>query len=246
MNRPIFSPRQVADSDNDRKRLQKLQTFSLAGRESHTVAGARVLRLHDMRHTHCVHCLRRWVLQGADLAAYLPVLKTYMGHYSFQDTAHYLRLTAELFPDITAKTERAFGDIIPVLRTGTVMKPTDFAKALSHYLGIYLPGQRNVSTNTIKSYRDTFKLLLTITSTTHRRIGGKIVPKRYRQTIGRWVFWTGLKSIGTTAYRHEINDWPASMGSIDTCILRIQPGCFNISKYCRYPAKRHLPQLCRI
>lgn len=40
------------------------------------------------------------------------------------------------------------------------MKPTDFAKALSHYLGIYLPGQRNVSTNTIKSYRDTFKLFL--------------------------------------------------------------------------------------
>lgn len=43
---------------------------------------------------------------------------------------------------------------------GADMKPTDFAKALSHYLGIYLPGQRNVSTNTIKSYRDTFKLLL--------------------------------------------------------------------------------------
>jgi site-specific recombinase XerD len=40
------------------------------------------------------------------------------------------------------------------------MKPTDFAKALSHYLAIYLPGQRNVSPNTIKSYRDTFKLFL--------------------------------------------------------------------------------------
>ena len=40
------------------------------------------------------------------------------------------------------------------------MKPTDFAKALSHYLGVYLPGQRNVSTNTIQSYRDTFKLFL--------------------------------------------------------------------------------------
>jgi len=40
------------------------------------------------------------------------------------------------------------------------MKPTDFAKALSHYLSVYLPGQRNVSPNTIKSYRDTFKLLL--------------------------------------------------------------------------------------
>ena len=40
------------------------------------------------------------------------------------------------------------------------MEPTDFAKALSHYLSIYLPGQRNVSLNTIKSYRDTFKLFL--------------------------------------------------------------------------------------
>jgi integrase/recombinase XerD len=40
------------------------------------------------------------------------------------------------------------------------MKPTDFAKALSHYLSVYLPGQRNVSPNTIKSYRDTFKLFL--------------------------------------------------------------------------------------
>lgn len=40
------------------------------------------------------------------------------------------------------------------------MKPTDFAKALSHYLGVHLPGQRNVSSNTIKSYRDTFKLFL--------------------------------------------------------------------------------------
>jgi site-specific recombinase XerD len=40
------------------------------------------------------------------------------------------------------------------------MKPTDFAKALSDYLSVYLPGQRNVSTNTIKSYRDTFKLFL--------------------------------------------------------------------------------------
>ena len=72
-------------------------------------------RLHDLRHTHCVHCLRRWVLEGADLAAYLPILKTYMGHHSFKDTAHYLRLSAELYPDIIAKSELAFGNIIPTL-----------------------------------------------------------------------------------------------------------------------------------
>ena len=72
-------------------------------------------RLHDIRHTFAVHCLRQWVMQGRDLAAYLPVLKTYLGHDSFRDTSHYLRLTAEVYPDITAKVEQAFGYIIPVI-----------------------------------------------------------------------------------------------------------------------------------
>jgi len=40
------------------------------------------------------------------------------------------------------------------------MKPTDFAKHLSEFLTQYLPEQRNVSPNTIKSYRDTFTLYL--------------------------------------------------------------------------------------
>jgi integrase len=70
-------------------------------------------RVHDARHTFAVHCLRQWVLQGKDLAAYLPVLKAYLGHDSFRDTARYLRLTAELHPEITAKMEQAFGHMIP-------------------------------------------------------------------------------------------------------------------------------------
>jgi integrase/recombinase XerD len=73
-------------------------------------------RLHDFRHAFAVHCLRRWVLEGKDLTAYLPILKTYLGHYSFSDTSQYLRLTAELYPDITAKVEHAFGHIIPIMR----------------------------------------------------------------------------------------------------------------------------------
>jgi site-specific recombinase XerD len=40
------------------------------------------------------------------------------------------------------------------------MKPTDFAYHLTNYLSKYLPGQIGVSTNTIKSYRDTFTILL--------------------------------------------------------------------------------------
>ncbi len=40
------------------------------------------------------------------------------------------------------------------------MKQTDFAKTLARFLTDYLPGQRNVSTNTIKSYRDGLKQFL--------------------------------------------------------------------------------------
>ena len=40
------------------------------------------------------------------------------------------------------------------------MKMTDFARYLSTYLGTYLPGVRNVSTNTIRSYRDAYRLML--------------------------------------------------------------------------------------
>ena len=40
------------------------------------------------------------------------------------------------------------------------MKPTDFARHLTEYLTNYLVSQKNVSRNTILSYRDTFKLLL--------------------------------------------------------------------------------------
>lgn len=40
------------------------------------------------------------------------------------------------------------------------MKPTDFAKYLTAFLSAYLPNQKNVSKNTIRSYRDTFKLLI--------------------------------------------------------------------------------------
>ena len=40
------------------------------------------------------------------------------------------------------------------------MTPTDFAKYLSNFLGLHLPGMRNLSFNTICSYRDTYRLLL--------------------------------------------------------------------------------------
>ncbi|MEW5815612.1 MAG: tyrosine-type recombinase/integrase [Spirochaetota bacterium] len=40
------------------------------------------------------------------------------------------------------------------------MSETDFARHITGFLSHYLPGQRNLSTNTISSYRDAFKLFL--------------------------------------------------------------------------------------
>ena len=70
-------------------------------------------RVHDFRHTFAVYRLKAWSEQDKDLMAMLPVLKTYMGHESFNETAYYLRMTADVFPDILMKLEGTFGDIIP-------------------------------------------------------------------------------------------------------------------------------------
>ena len=40
------------------------------------------------------------------------------------------------------------------------MRTTDFARFLTEFLKIYLPGKRGLSENTIMSYRDTFRSML--------------------------------------------------------------------------------------
>jgi integrase/recombinase XerD len=70
-------------------------------------------RVHDLRHVMAVNNLRCWFVQGENVNALLPVLQTYLGHSSIGDTAYYLHLTAESYPDITARVTQAFGDIVP-------------------------------------------------------------------------------------------------------------------------------------
>src|SRR5215472_5056437 len=70
-------------------------------------------RIHDYRHLFAVHALRRWYRDGEDLDAKLPLLATYLGHQHLSGTQRYLHLTAELFPEITARVNAAFGDVIP-------------------------------------------------------------------------------------------------------------------------------------
>ena len=72
-------------------------------------------RIHDFRHSMAVHCLKKWTEEEKDLTAYLPVLKTYLGHDSFTETAYYLRLTADVFPNMTRQIELRYPGMIPEL-----------------------------------------------------------------------------------------------------------------------------------
>jgi integrase/recombinase XerD len=89
-------------------------------------------RLHDLRHTYAVHRLAQWYRAGADLQAYLPVLATYMGHLSVLETQCYLRLTADVFPDLSARCDAAFGYIIPQRTSHATDGPSQVSHSLLH------------------------------------------------------------------------------------------------------------------
>lgn len=65
-------------------------------------------RLHDFRHTYCVHKLKEWVLEEKDVNALFPYLCAYMGHADTRCTEYYLRLTNDLYPNIITKSEKYF------------------------------------------------------------------------------------------------------------------------------------------
>lgn len=70
------------------------------------------------------------------------------------------------------------------------MKPTDFAYCLTNYLTIYLPGQRNLSVNTIKSYRDVYSLLLLFMKDKHEIPPERLLIKHPERTvIEGFVLW---------------------------------------------------------
>lgn len=70
-------------------------------------------RLHDIRHSFAVHCLKKWVLNEEDITNLLPYLSVFMGHVDLRGTQHYLRLTADLYPKIIASIEQNFSTLIP-------------------------------------------------------------------------------------------------------------------------------------
>lgn len=72
-------------------------------------------RLHDLRHTFAVHTLMRQVKAGKDLYCLLPIISVFMGHKSISGTEYYVRLTAEMFPDINMNIGELSSYVFPSL-----------------------------------------------------------------------------------------------------------------------------------
>lgn len=71
------------------------------------------VRLHDLRHTFCVHTLHRLCEQGLDLYYSMPILMTYIGHKSLSATNRYVRLTEEMHPGILKNVNKAYKHLFP-------------------------------------------------------------------------------------------------------------------------------------
>jgi integrase len=68
-------------------------------------------RVHDFRHSFAVHRLAEWSRNGIDVYTTVKILSVYLGHNDLSSTQDYLRLTADVFPEVTAKFEASFGDV---------------------------------------------------------------------------------------------------------------------------------------
>lgn len=117
------------------------------------------------------------------------------------------------------------------------MKPTDFAKYLTEFLSSYLPDQKNVSKNTIYSYRDTFKLLIvycqTIKAIPVERITLNVLSSKLIVDFLEWLETNRKCSISTR------NQRLAAIHSFFRYIQAEEPaGIFNYQKITAIPIKR--------
>ncbi len=70
-------------------------------------------RIHDLRHTFAVTSLATMAESGIDLYASLPILSNYLGHQSLGATNHYVRLTANMYPELIKDVNTVCLDVFP-------------------------------------------------------------------------------------------------------------------------------------
>ncbi|KAA6320283.1 hypothetical protein EZS27_029925, partial [termite gut metagenome] len=70
-------------------------------------------RLHDLRHTMAVHSLEQMARNGMDLYASMPIISTCLGHKSLSATEQYVRLTYEIYPELTEQCSAVAAFVYP-------------------------------------------------------------------------------------------------------------------------------------
>jgi integrase/recombinase XerD len=83
------------------------QTFAKLARQAGLTPRSPVCRPrpHDLRHSFAVATLLRWYRDGADVAARLPLLSTYLGHVAPANTYWYLSAAPELLTEAARRLE---------------------------------------------------------------------------------------------------------------------------------------------
>jgi integrase len=70
-------------------------------------------RAYDLRHTFATRRLYQWLREGEDIDACLAYLSEYMGHSNLSDTAYYIHLVPEFFPQMAELGFQTRAEILP-------------------------------------------------------------------------------------------------------------------------------------
>lgn len=74
-------------------------------------------RIHDLRHTFAVHALDSMSRKGKDIYCGLPILSVALGHKCVSDTELYVRITNQIYPDLTEMSSKIAEHIFPTIKS---------------------------------------------------------------------------------------------------------------------------------
>jgi len=109
---PYLFPNRYGETLEPQAVYRKFRNVLVLAGISHNGRGSGP-RVHDFRHTFSVHCLQKWIAAELPLTSALPRLSVYLGHTGIGSTEKYLRMTAEVYPEISENLSRTYGYLIP-------------------------------------------------------------------------------------------------------------------------------------
>jgi len=114
---------------------------------------------------------------------------------------------------------------------------SDFPQYLTNFLSRYLPGEKNLSTNTISSYRDTFKLFLVFCENEKNIFPEKLaIQKITKQLIVEYLDWLEQKRQNSISTRNQ------RLGALHSFFRYVQKeypeNLYEIQKILSIPSKK--------